>query len=174
MCDRQALEMRNRAIKEELAAMGAINHYVPKRVEMPSPFDGNLRRVEMKRKLTDVSSGVMDKREAREMLDFSNARIAKKREEFDTLAGSYTAISLSVSKDPGDYMHGSPKRFSERRSAVHAIWNSMSDLREEIWQLESSRASFLDGKRIVDGEEWMKLYDELNAELLDNRIQLLL
>jgi hypothetical protein len=173
-----ALDMRNRAIKEELAAMGAnvINHYVPKRVEMPSPLTiyGGFERGMEQRKLTDVSSGLMDKRDAREMLNALTAQIDEKRGEFDTLAGSYTALSASISVNPADHDKLRRKQEMCRMSGVREIWNEMSGLRENIWNLERTRAGFLDGRRIVDGEEWMRLYDELHAELLDNMNKLLL
>ena len=49
----------------------------------------------------------------------------------------------------------------------------MISLRQEIWQLERSRASLLDGKKVVDEKEWLELYDELHAELLANMNTLL-
>ena len=169
------IRIRNRVIKEQLDAMGATGHYMPKRVEMPSPFTtiyGGFEHVVMQRKLIDVSSGLIDKREALEMLNALTAQIDEKKGDFDTLAGSYTALSASVSKNP-DLDKLNRKREMMKMSGVHEIWNSMSRLREEIWQLERTQAGFLDGKRIIDEKEWMILYDELHAELLVNRNKLL-
>ena len=165
------LQNRNCAIEGQLAAMGATNRYFPKRLDMPSPFTTNDSVVEQ-RKLTDVSSGLIDKREALEMLNALTAQIDEKKGDFDTLADSYTALSASVSKNP-DLDKLNRKREMMKMSGVHEIWNSMSRLREEIWQLERTQAGFLDGKRIIDEKEWMILYDELHAELLVNRKQLL-
>ena len=167
------LQNRNRVIQEKLDAMGATKHYIPKRVEMPSPLtmDGSLRRVVMQRKLANVSSGLIDKREAYEMLNALTTEIDDKRGEFDTLSVEYTALSLSASKNPRGYnMHGI---FNEQRLEVHDVWNEMSDLREKIWQLERTRGIFLDGVTVVDEKEWLELYDELHAELLVNRNKLL-
>ena len=166
--------MENREIKEELAAMGAVGHYVPEPQCMPSPLtiDGILHHVEMiQRKLADVSSGLIDMHEANEMLDTLSIQFEEKQNEFDTLAVSYTALSDSLSKDPRDYHEGG--RFTEQLSAVDEIWNKMSRLREEIWQLNITEWNCLDGKRVVNGKEWMEQYDALNETLRHNRDKML-
>ena len=140
-------EPQIRLIQEKLAAMGATKPYFPKLVAMPSPM------VEQ-RKLSDVSSGLIDKREARELLNTMTTQIDAKKREFAALASSYTALSLSS-------------------VSVDVIWNKMISLRQEIWQLERWRSSCLDGKKVVDEKEWLELYDELHAELLVNRNKLL-
>ena len=115
------LYMDIRENKEELAAMGAVGHYVPQPLYMPSPLtiDGIIHHVEIQRKLADVSSGLIDMHEANEMLDTLSIQFEEKQNEFDTLAISYTALSDSLSKDPRDYHEGG--RFTEQLSAVDEI-----------------------------------------------------